>query len=361
MSKILNVLIIEDNAADLELMLVVLRRAGYVCHYANVEDEPSLRRALQERQWDVILSDFNLPQFNGAAALRVVRESCKLDVPVIFVSGAIGEETAVELMRSGAQDYVLKDKLARLPLAIERELGNAAMRRKEREAEEQLALQREKFVSIIAHDLRAPVQRIEAMARLLRGESELDDEEVGDIVTRIERSAARILLMLSALLDYSRFSRGAIEGKTTALVAAINHALENIALDQTTTDVRVELDAGVRVKGDGILIGHVLQNLIGNAIKFRRPSSKAVITIAARSLADDKIEVAVTDNGIGIEPQFADQVFEMFCRLHNEDEFDGAGIGLAICRKIVDDHDGDIWVDKTYAEGARIVFTLPAA
>ena len=144
-------------------------------------------------------------------------------------------------------------------------------------------------------------------------------------------------------------------------MAAINHALENIAVDQATTDVRVELDAGVRVKGDGILIGHVLQNLIGNAIKFRRPSAKAVITIAARNRADDKIEVAVTDNGIGIEPQFADKVFEMFCRLHNDDEFDGAGIGLAICRKIVDDHDGEIWVDKSYADGARIVFTLPAA
>ena len=361
MSKILNVLIIEDSIADLELMLGMLRRAGYVPHHANVEDEASLRAALQERRWDVILSDFNLPQFNGTAALRIIRETSELDVPVIFVSGAIGEETAVELMRSGAQDYVLKDKLARLPLVIERELGNAAMRRKEREAEEQLALQREKFVSIIAHDLRAPVQRIEAMARLLHAESELDDGDAADIVARIERSAARILLMLSALLDYSRFSRGAIRGKTTALAAAVNHALENIALDATTAEVRVELDAAVEVKGDGILIGHVLQNLIGNAVKFRRPSEKAVITVAARNLADNKIEVAVSDNGIGIEPRFADKVFEMFYRLHNDDEFDGAGIGLAICRKIVDDHDGQIWVDKTYADGARVVFTLPAA
>lgn len=307
------------------------------------------------------MSDFNLPQFSGAEALRIIRHDCALDVPVIFVSGAIGEETAVELMRSGAQDYVLKDKLARLPLAIERELGNAETRRKQKQSEEQLSLQREKFVSIIAHDLRAPVQRIEAMAQLLRSEFENQDENAADIVTRIERSASRILLMLSSLLDYSRFSRGAIDGKTTLLALAVDHALESVVIDENNVDLRVDLDQIIRVKGDGILIGHVLQNLIGNAIKFRRQSASAVVTIGARNLADDRVEVSVTDNGIGIEPRFADKVFEMFYRLHNDDEYSGAGIGLAICRKIIDDHDGQIWVDKTYSDGARIVFTLPAA
>lgn len=361
MSKPLNVLMVEDNPDDVELMLDLLRHGGYDPRYKYVDDAQSLNNALREQTWEIILIDFKLPQFNGAEALQIVRDTFGLDVPVIFVSGAIGEETAVELMRAGAQDYVLKDKLVRLVPAIERELRAAQMRRKQRESEDQLSLEREKFVSIIAHDLRAPVQRIEAMAQLLRSEHPDLDEDGQEIITRIERSAGRIRLMLASLLDYSRFSRGAIDGKTTGLSSVVDHVLENIAVDNESLDLRVNLNDVGYVQGDSILLGHVVQNLVGNAIKFRRPDTKLAVSIEAQNRDDSSVEVSVIDNGIGIEPQFADRVFDMFYRLHDDDEYQGTGIGLAICRKIISDHGGEIWVDKAHAGGTKVVFTLLTA
>jgi signal transduction histidine kinase len=361
LGKRLDVLIIEDNSDDLELILGILRHSGYYPRYKYVDNARSLSEALRQQAWQIVLSDFRLPQFSGAEALRIIRDSFGLDVPVIFVSGAIGEETAVELMRTGAQDYVLKDKLVRLPLAIERELHAAETRRQQKESEEQLALEREKFVSIIAHDLRAPVQRVEAMAQLLRSEYPEIDDGGKDIITRIERAAARIRLMLVSLLDYSRFSRGAIDGKTTALAAVIDDALENIGIDHALVDLRIDLNGIGHVKGDAVLLGHVIQNLVGNAIKFRRPDARLAVTIDARAVDDNRVEVSVTDNGVGIEPRFADQVFEMFYRLHNDDEYQGTGIGLAICKKIINDHGGKIWIDTAFSGGTRVVFTLLAA
>ena len=102
-----------------------------------------------------------------------------------------------------------------------------------------------------------------------------------------------------------------------------------------------------------------MQNLLANAVKFRRGDDLRIDVVAA--LTPEGVRISVTDNGIGIEPQFADRVFEMFSRLHNDDEYEGAGIGLAVCRKIVNDHGGRIWVDKDYWRGTRIVIMLPLA
>ena len=106
-----------------------------------------------------------------------------------------------------------------------------------------------------------------------------------------------------------------------------------------------------RVKGDPLLLAHVFENLISNSIKFRG-NEPLVIGIDAKQ-SGEVIEITVTDNGIGIEPQFANQVFDMFCRLHDEDEYDGSGIGLTVCRKIINDHGGRIWIDKDYIAAER--------
>ncbi len=95
-------------------------------------------------------------------------------------------------------------------------------------------------------------------------------------------------------------------------------------------------------------------------MKFGPVGARSIIRIAARSLDPDRVEVSVTDNGIGIEPQFAERVFDMLYRLHNDDEYEGTGIGLSVCRKIIRDHGGQIWIDPGSVEGTRVVFTLLA-
>ncbi len=215
----------------------------------------------------------------------------------------------------------------------------------------------QQFTSIAAHDLRAPLRRIGAFIDALREDfSGQLDTEGQEIMTRIGRGASRMEMMLDSLLDYSRFNAKAIGGKTAELSHVIRGVMETFDFQTLTPDITINADNTPHIKGDPLLLAHIFQNLISNSIKFRR-GDKVAITIDAK-MAGDVVQVTVTDDGIGIEPHYADQVFDMFARLHNEDEYEGTGIGLTVCRKIINDHGGRIWVDKDYSGGTRIHMTL---
>jgi PAS domain S-box-containing protein len=134
---------VEDNPDDLELILQALWRGGYDPVHRCVDNAAALNRALEAQPWEVILSDYALPMFSGLEALRTVREIHRLDVPFIFISGVIGEDAAIMMMKAGAQDFVRKDNLTRLSAAIERELGAAETRRKKRQSDERLEFERQ--------------------------------------------------------------------------------------------------------------------------------------------------------------------------------------------------------------------------
>jgi PAS domain S-box-containing protein len=217
-----------------------------------------------------------------------------------------------------------------------------------------------KFTSIVAHDLRAPLSRVEAFVGVIREDfAPSFDEDGYDLLHRLEKTVQRMKMMLSALLNYSKYSRAAFNGKTTHLQTVIADVLATFDLAAIDARISVPLEPVALIEGDPMLIAHVLQNLVGNAIKFRS-AGPLIIDISAASRGA-MIEVAVADNGIGIEPEYADRVFEMFYRLHNEESYEGTGIGLTVCQQIVNDHGGEIHVDKNYRGGTKIVMTLPAA
>ena len=136
MAKRIRLLIIEDSADDRDLLLMHLQRNGIKPDYHCIESKKELKKALKEKTWDIIISDYSMPEFDGLAALRIIKES-GLDIPFILISGAIGEELAVEAMKAGANDYFMKGNLHRLVPAIEREIKEAKNREKHRKAEEQ--------------------------------------------------------------------------------------------------------------------------------------------------------------------------------------------------------------------------------
>jgi len=157
MSELLHVLLIEDNPDDAVLLQDALESGGLAVGVTRIQTETELRDALA-RPWDVVISDFRLPRFDGLAALRIVR-AVDADVPFILVSGAIGEEVAVEVMRAGAGDFVLKDHLLRLAPAVRRELGEAENRRERRRAEQALRESEERFRSVLESSLDAAYRR----------------------------------------------------------------------------------------------------------------------------------------------------------------------------------------------------------
>ena len=137
-TKALAVLIVEDLESDAQLLVRLLKKADYELVYEQVETAGQMRAALEKRTWDIVISDYKMPQFDGRAALRILQET-GLDIPFIVVSGTIGEETAVSMMKAGAHDYLIKGDLARLVPAVERELDQAEIRRERKKAEEALA------------------------------------------------------------------------------------------------------------------------------------------------------------------------------------------------------------------------------
>src|SRR5579862_1911240 len=144
MSKFLRLLQIEDSEGDADLILRLLMQAGFDVYSHRVEDEEGLRHALEDPSWDVIIADYHLPGFDAPGALRILQE-CGRDIPCIVVSGRMGEDTAVEMMKSGAHDYLTKNNLTRLAPAVERELADAARRRETHQAQEELRASEERL------------------------------------------------------------------------------------------------------------------------------------------------------------------------------------------------------------------------
>ena len=179
----LRVLFVEDAAKDVELLLRELLRGGYDVTYKRVETAEAMNAALDGETWDIVLSDYSLPSFNAPAALSIVLER-RLHMPFIIVSGAIGEETAVEAMRAGAHDFITKDKLARLLPAIARELREVAGRVERKRMQEQLMLS-DRMASVgtlaagVAHEINNPLSVVLANVELAAKELAALASEIG--------------------------------------------------------------------------------------------------------------------------------------------------------------------------------------
>jgi putative two-component system response regulator len=154
MKELLRVLIVEDKQSDALLIVEEIKLGGYEVAFKRVEDEGAMKAALDQEEWGVIISDYSMPHFNAPAALQTLQDK-HLDIPFIVVSGTIGEDVAVEMMQKGAHDYLMKGNLARLPVAIEREMREAVMRRERKQTREKLSISHKKIKRIFHETVEA--------------------------------------------------------------------------------------------------------------------------------------------------------------------------------------------------------------
>jgi signal transduction histidine kinase len=218
----------------------------------------------------------------------------------------------------------------------------------------------EQFAYVASHDLQEPLRKVTSFVQLLqqRYGGQLDDRADQYIGFAVD-GASRMQGLINDLLAFSRVGRSTDEFTQVQTSVSLERALENLgsALEAVKAEV-VYTDLPV-VWGDATLITSLWQNLIGNSIKFR---SVETPRITIESIVEEQEWVfCVADNGIGIEPRFSEKVFVIFQRLHGREAFEGTGIGLALCRKIVEFHGGRMWLDTTTHQGTRICFTLPIA
>jgi signal transduction histidine kinase len=366
----LKALIVDDSADDALLMLREFERADFIVKHERVDTAETLKGALDREKWDVLLADYTMPFFSGMSALQIARAQ-GLDLPFLFVSGTMGEEVAVEAMKGGANDYIVKGSLGRLAPAVERELREAEGRREHERLKRAMALEREnaftkvknanaalqQFAYIASHDLQEPLRAVSGCVQLLqhkyRGKL---DQEAEPLIQMIVDGSARMRDMIVGLLAFSATGQNetleAIEAGTAVQQAVAQ--LSSIITESRAEIVAVDLPS---LRFARVQFVQLFQNLIGNAIKYRGKLAPRIEVSAQRQ--DDGWVFRVADNGIGFEPQYAEKIFEIFGRLHTREIYPGTGIGLALVKRVVELRGGKIWAESTPGRGSTFSFSVP--
>ncbi len=492
----LRALLVEDNALDAALVVRALNKDGFDVIADVVQDEAAFIHALQTHPPEVVLADYNLPNWKGMEALGLLRRE-GLDIPLILVTGSLGDMTAVECIKKGAADYVLKDGLARLPSAVQRALQEKGLREERkrsdaalRESQAQLeslvqsaldaiitvgdehkilmfnaaaekmfgcsaaeavgqpigrfipqrfrsahtehvrkfgetgttkramahqdtlmALRAdggefpmeasvsrsrvgarllftvivrdvtereqaqkkleekadelarsnadlEQFAYVASHDLQEPLRMVTSYTQLLaeRYRGKLD-ESADKYIGYASEGAQRMQVLIQDLLAFSRVGRNGVSHGNVDCNAVMLDVLQTLASTVQESGAVVTHAELPAVWANRTQMTQVFQNLIQNAIKFRGKEPPAVSVQAEK--AGLRWQFSIRDNGIGIAPEYAENIFVVFQRLHARAEYPGNGIGLAICKKIVERNGGKIWVESQPGSGACFKFTLP--
>jgi len=242
---------------------------------------------------------------------------------------------------------------------VARKHEEISLRRRSAELERSNA-ELEQFAHVIAHDLQEPLRTMKGFADLIEKDAgEALEEHTVVLLDRIVQGANRMQELVADLLDYARAGTQQTPSDVIGCEEALESALADLEAAISEGGVVVTHDELPLVRGDRVGLTEVFENLIGNAMKFHGPDVP-VIHIGAERRGPDWC-LWVRDNGIGIGSRFAERIFEPFRRLHTRAEYSGTGIGLAICRKIVERHGGRIWVESEPEKGSTFFFTLPAA
>ncbi len=356
----LRVLLVEDSIADVELILHALGNGGFTVESQVVQSAEEFSKEIHKNNFDIVLADYRLPGWNGMETVEMLRQE-GLDVPVVLVSGALGELKAVECIKQGAADYVLKDHLPRLPDVTRRAIKERQLREENRRTQEELARSNrdlEQFAYVASHDLQEPLRMVAIYTQLLaeKYQGKLDADADKYIHYAVD-GAVRMQTLVTDLLAFSRVGRQGRNRRSTDCDTVLRSVLANLRSSIQESGARVIYQNLPTIIADPLELVQLFQNLIGNAIKFRG-SELPQIRITTQKKKREWL-FAVSDNGIGIAPEHADEVFVIFKRLHTRAEYPGSGIGLSICKKIVEQNGGRIWVEPISGPGSTFRFTWP--
>ena len=405
MKEDINVLILEDNTADADLVIRHLKKSGMSFVSKIVESKKLFEESLDTFLPDIILSDFSLPSFDAASAFKIIKDR-NLAIPFIIVSGTIGEENAVMLIKDGVTDYVSKNNFSSLFQKIGRALKEAEELIEKEDLIEKLKTQtaallianqelefqnaeKEKraielmnankellaFNFISSHDLQEPLRKMQTfISIMMEKEMKTLTESGKNNLNRIHAAATRMRQLIQDLLDFSR-------------VSTVDHPFEMNDLKEIIEDVKSELSDTIAEKKAVFTINELIPvkivnfqfrqlicNLISNSLKFSIPDIELQITIQSAILKNSEFRMlnlpnspqicdywnlTFKDNGIGFEAHHNQNIFIIFQKLHHVEEYSGTGIGLAIVKKIVDNHNGIIVADGNLKKGVIFNIDIP--
>lgn len=359
----LGILLLEDDQTDAELVQAILEADRLVCNITRVQTCDAFVAALEGGDIDLILADYKLPSFDGLTALELA-QARRSDLPFIFVSGTLGEETAIEAFKRGATDYVLKTGMTRLVPSVRRALREARERQTLRQLEQEIArLNRVSMMgqmaASLAHELKQPVAAIalnaNACLRWLQREPP-ETDEARKLISEIGSVAGRAAHMVDR--NRALFGQGAPQRELMELnesVREVINLLRNVA-SHHSIQLKCEFDPALpAVKADRVQLQQVLMNLMLNGIESMQDRG-GPLSVTSKRMEDGDLLVSVSDAGVGLPEDQQERVFEAFFTTKPH----GIGMGLSISRRIIESHGGRLWATANPTRGATFHFTVPA-
>ncbi len=403
------ILLVDDREDNLLSIKTILAPMGYQFVKAT-SGRQALKVLLSEFDFAMILMDVRMPNLNGfeTAALIYEREKLK-HIPIIFITANnYGDENMYKGYQSGAIDYIFKPinpdilrakvgvlidlykknrllvEQERKLIAINKNLEHEVEERKSNEEKVKKLNQRllenigslesankdlERFAFMASHDLQEPLRKIRMFSDRLFNKYHTVSEEDTKSITRIQKAAERMQALIVDILSFSKVSTD----KSNFVDIDLNILLKEILLefdeDIQENKIVISIETMPSLCVNPNLISTLFQNLISNAVKYRRKDIETKINVRhemsldlndrSQNLTSKYCRIFVEDNGIGFDPKYSEEIFGMFKRLHKNDEYTGTGIGLALCKKIAELHNGYISARSKLGEGSTFILSVP--
>lgn len=375
------VLIVDDTPENLEILGIILSEAGFKVSVAT--NGTQAIAVAKTKPPDIILMDVMMPGIDGYEACEKLKaDPLTAHIPVIFLTARSGGSEIIRGFEAGALDYVIRpfntsELLARVMTHIELKKSreqiivqnHELMEMNERlsaseENQRLLNAMKDKFFSILAHDLMNPLNTFLQITDLIAvRQPNLNEEKKKEFLMALHNGASNLCALLENILTWARSHTGHVIYKPCVQAAAPTvktaAALFSPAASQKNITVGLDLPDDCTAFFDEPMINTVMRNLISNAIKFTRPGGS--ITISIRD-SDDFKQISVSDTGVGMTPSDLSKLFRMdiWHSTRGTSEEKGTGIGLILCREFVEKHGGRIWVESEPEKGSNFIFTLPA-
>ncbi len=388
----------EDNLLSIE---TILEREDYTIVKAT-SGRSALKILLQEHDFTLILMDVQMPDMNGFETASLIYEREKLKhIPIIFITAHNqGEERMYEGYKMGGVDFIYKPinpELLRFKVGVFADLYRkthelldherkliSANKKLEQEVEDRKASEEkirmlneqlvennfqlkttieelDRFAYVASHDLQEPLRKILVFSDKIQTRyKDAVDNELHRSLEKIVKASERMQHLINDLLRFSRETSNSEDFILIPLNHLLNEVLADMEVDIEKSSARVQVEKLPEVWGIPSQMRQLFQNLISNAIKFRKPDEAPQIRIFPGNNGSSHYRIIVQDEGIGFDSKYADEIFMVFKRLHSYHEYEGSGVGLSICKKILERHNGMIFAESKPGSGTQFIVDLPS-
>jgi signal transduction histidine kinase len=394
------ILAVDDREDNLFSIETILEQENYQIVKAN-SGRAALKILLQQHDFTLILMDVQMPDMNGFETASLIYERERLrHIPIIFITAHNqGEERMYEGYKMGGVDFIYKPinpELLKYKVSVFAELYHkthqllnherkllAANKKLEREIEERKITEEkirllneqlvennlqlkntidelDRFAYVASHDLQEPLRKILVFSDKIQTKyKDVIGEDMYRNLEKIVRASGRMQSLINDLLRFSRETTSNDDYSYVQLNDLVNEVLTDMEVDIEKSAAQIHVGQLPRIWAIASQMRQLFQNLISNAIKFRKPDEVPVIHILADTQRKDYNRIVVQDNGIGFDPKYAEEIFMVFKRLHSYHEFEGSGVGLSICKKIIEKHNGVIRAESKPGTGSKFIIDFP--